>query len=403
MPVTIPSKETIYQGILNDYASEMGVDVSELGDQIRVEAKVQAGREWVMYLLISKVQNNMYPDLAEEEELIRDGLLWLGRVPSPAEQGQYSCVINGKGGSIIPASTQFKSDSTSTSPDYLFILDSEFTMPGTIGVETSSTITIRALEAGLDAQLLVGDTLTSIQPLNDFTNQITVDTITVQPVSAEGIESYRADVEEAKRLQSQGGSPSDYRLWCSEVPEIRTSYPYLQQGGGGNIIIYVEATEENTAPGEITGVPTQATLEEVYKFDSGIETGVVVQDPITSIARRPVQTKNISSVGINPNPVDLYFTDYSDESKIGLANNAIDEFLYNVRPYVSGADVLSRKNDILTIGAMLSAIYDALQGSGVTFTSLAAKVNGVDLDPSYQFLLGNIPYLRDTYNDGGIV
>lgn len=402
MPLKIRTKESIIENILNDYATQYGVDVSELGDEVRVRATVMGGAIWTLELKLSKVQNNLYPDKSEENELIRDGLIWLGREPSAGEQGQYECIISGNGGGVIPASTQFKSDSTSTSPNYLFILDTDFTMPGSVGVSTTGTITLRSLTVGLDAQLLVADTLTSIQPLLDFDDSIEVDSITINPVAPEDLESYRADVLETKRIVAQGGSPSDYRKWCSEVPTIRTVYPYLQTTGGGNNIVYVEATKENTAVNQVTGVPTQDTLDAVYKWDGITETGAVIISPELT-GRRPVGVKNVVSVSIQPIPVDLYFTDLTDNEKSPTIKTAVDEHLYEIRPFVAGADAIGARNDVVSGGGILSAIYESLLGSGATFSALSIDYNGQEMAGSERVLWGNIPYLRNVYNNGGLI
>lgn len=402
MPQKIRTKEAIINGILNDYATQMGVDVSELGDEIRVRSTVLGGALWTMELKLSKVQNNLYPDKAEEDELIRDGSIWLGREPGTGEQGQYECTITGNGGGVIKASTQFKSDSTSTSPDYIFILDSDFIMPGTPGLPTTSTITLRSLTIGLDAQLLAGDTLTSIQPLASFDDSLTVSSVVVTPVAPESIESYRDDVLEVKRLLAQGGSPSDYRKWCSELPSIRTVYPYLQSGGGGNLIIYTEATKENTAVNQVIGVPTQDTLNAVYKWDGVTETGVVIISPELT-GRRPVGVKNIISAPIQPIPVDLYFTNLSDNEKSPTIRTAVDDHLYEIRPFVAGADAIGARNDVLSGGGILSAIYEGLLGSGVVFSSVDLTLNGNPFESSERMLWGNIPYLRNIYNNGNLI
>ena len=84
MAVTIPSIDDLYDGIMNDYTTNLGVSVSELGNTYVVRAKVLAGLVYPAYLTASGVQQNVYYDLAEEDQLIRYGQQILQRNPAPA-------------------------------------------------------------------------------------------------------------------------------------------------------------------------------------------------------------------------------------------------------------------------------------------------------------------------------
>ena len=65
MAVTIPTLEELTDQILQDIATEFGVDVSELGTTYIVAAKVQAGIIYQQYLALSGVQKNIFYDLAD--------------------------------------------------------------------------------------------------------------------------------------------------------------------------------------------------------------------------------------------------------------------------------------------------------------------------------------------------
>lgn len=388
MAIEIPKLNDIYEQVLEDYASELNVDKSELGDSYIVRAKVQAGTLYNLYLYASKVQESMYPDIAEQEELERWGKLILGRYPAKATQGIYTATVIVDGSTEINAQTQFISTADSNSPNVIFITDADYSLTG-----PSDTITLRCLTAGLDSKLNVGDKLKAIQPVYNANDEVEIATITTEPTNDEDIESYRADVLQAMRLVPQGGSPSDWALWASDNPSVRNVYTYLDNSEPGSLIIYVEATEENDAEGELIGTPTQEVLDSLYALDSGVEDGYFIVDPETGNGRRPVTVRNLTVQSITHAAVSIEYEGLTNESEtVPVLESAIEELLYDIRPFVAGADIISNKNDILTLGQILNASYTALLATGDSFTGITMYVGGAEVS-TYQFTEGEIPYL----------
>lgn len=350
MAVEIPTIKELENIILDDYATQLGVDVTDLGKSYIVRSKVLAGIQYQLYTTLSEVQRNVYPDLAQEDQLIRYGERILGRTPAPATQGEYTLQITGQIGAVIPASTQFKADDTTNAAGFLFILDNEYTLTS----ETDS-ITVRALEAGLDSLLYIDDLLTSTQPIVNVDSQAKVLSVDVEPSNAEDIESYRTDVLEKLRLEPQGGSPSDYRLWASDVPEVRTVYSYLKGGSPADVEVYIEATIENSKPLGIPGEPTDQTINDVYTPQSGAtpESGALIYNEATDRGRKPIGVFNIFPLSVDPVAVDLYFTDLTDENFSGQIRTTIDNLMYTVRPFIAGADNIAERNDTLTIASLI--------------------------------------------------
>jgi len=395
MAENIPKISELESQYLNNYASRLGVDVSDLGDSYIVEAKTQAAVVYSLYLKLSKVQNNIYPDLAEMDVLMRYGYAILGRYPEPATQGVFSAIALGTG--TIPAQTQFVANNDTSAAGKLYIVDQDWI------ISTSGIIEIRALEGGIASDLNQSDKLTSIQPLTGIDNEIVVTLpVIVEPVDAEDIEQYRQDVLAGIRILPQGGAPGDYRLWTLEIPEVRTVYPFLNTTEIGDVLIYVEATPEATKAGEETGVPTQDTLDDVYTAPSGgnPESGAVIYDSVEQRGRKPITVNNIIPQAVTPIPVDIDFTDLSDENIADSIRTALDSYLYEIRPFVAGAQSLRSKNDILTIGGITAQILEVLTGTGITYTNLDMSVSGVGSIASFTFLFGNYPYLRNINNNG---
>lgn len=394
MAVNIPTIEELETQILNNYASEFGVSVDELGTTIRVESRVEAGLLYQYYLTLGQVEENVYPDVCDTATLLRFGQGLLNRLPSSAVAGEYQIEVIGSIGAEIKAGTTFKSNDDSNAPGYLFVVDLDFTLTA-----TTDYLSVRALTSGLDSKLIVTDKLTATQPLANINDEAEVDSITTNAAEGESLESYREDVLSALRLEPQGGSPSDYRLWALDVPEVRTVYPYLKPNNVGSIDVYVEATPENSET--IIGVPSQAILDDVYKKPSGgeSESGAIVYNESEQRGRRPLGIFNIDCLPVNPLSIDLEFTDLTNIAAKDDIQSAVEEYLYTVRPFIAGAESLLNKNDVLTIGQLISVVVTVLNEVGGTYSDLEMKVNSVTVN-TYTFTYGFYPYLRNINNNG---
>jgi hypothetical protein len=106
---------------------------------------------------------------------------------------------------------------------------------------------------------------------------------------------------------------------------------------------------------------------------------------------------NVVVSAITPIPVDVYITGLNDNTQSVrdaiIAN--ITSFIYDVRPYIDGADLLRNKNDILYLGKVQSVVTNSLF-SGNFFETLDLRVANNSVT-SYEFGLGNIPYFRNLY------
>ena len=172
MAIKNETKEEIYTRLLETTATELKVDVSELGQQILIDKKVLAIELYNLQMLGMQIQKNLYPDLSEEVELERDGLITLGRPRNIGEQGVYKAKVTGVIGAVISESTQFVKNNN------IYVLDSEYTL-----VSETDYITIRSLNIGLDSALIVGDVLLSMQPLLNVYDEIEITSIETASVN----------------------------------------------------------------------------------------------------------------------------------------------------------------------------------------------------------------------------
>lgn len=385
--ITIPTTAQLYAQILADLEAEFNITIPLFGKNfLRALAMVQAAKLKLFYLAVGNIQKNIFPDTADSESsggtLERFGRVKLNRNPFPAVAGQYSVEVTGTVGATIPAQTTFKSDDTSSSPGFLFILDVAYTL-----VSATDNITLRSLTAGEDAVLVATDTLTVTAPIAGINSSAAVNSITVAPEDAETQEEYRAEVLAAYRLEPQGGAATDYRLWASDGIGVSQTYPYAKTGESNVIDLYVEG---NTA----TGVPDASVL-------AGVET-VIELDPDTSKplnerGRRPLGVLQVNYLPVVALSVNITVNDFvgTDAQKTNI-DAAIRTALGRIRPFVSGADIVADRNDTLSETRLAFYIQDA--EPTVSFSSVDITVNGV-AQTSYQFTMGDIPYYNSlTWN-----
>lgn len=385
--ITLPTLSEIYTNVRADLDAEFGINISlKKKVALRATAAVHAGKLWAQYKVLGFVQKQVWPDTANTEAkggtLERFGRIRLGRNPDQAVAGQYTVTVTGTIGAVIKATQTFKSDDDSENPGYIFILDTEHTM-----VTASDSIVLRALTPGTDAQLAIGDTLTATSPIALVSSTATVTAETVQPLAAETTEDYRTKILNSFRIEAQGGSPGDYRIWAADAQGVEKVYPYAKSGESMANNIYVEATIADSTDGK--GTPSSAILEDVEE--------VCEQSPDTTLSdaersRRPLNVVNYF-LAITPLDVDIEIVGFTGitAAQQTLILNALTETISNIRPFIAGVDALASKNDILDKNKINAAIYSAIPGA--VYTSINLEVNSVLFD-TYTFSAGNIPYLN---------
>lgn len=383
MAVKIPTLSELYTDILADLEAETGVTIPLFGKVfLRALAVVQAAKMKLYYLQLAKVQKNIFVDTADPMSmggtLERFGLVKLNRLPFGATAGSYEVEVTGEIGATIKVGTTFKSVNSR-----LYILDAEYILTA-----TTDTITLRALDVGLDARLNIGDELTATAPIADVDSLGIVTDELVVPIAPESMEDYRAKAIEAYRLEPQGGAGSDYRLWSYDAVGVKQTYPYARQGYPNEVIVYVEAPIISSTDG--FGTPSQTVLDnvaEVIEFDPDLS------KPLYERGRRPLGVFNVAVRPIEVVNVDIEVYGYVglNNDKKTLMDNALTEFVNSVRPFVSSVDVLSEKNDIISDNNITFTILGAVPQS--IFAQINLRIDGV-LVPSHNFLLGQIPNLN---------
>jgi len=384
----IPSIKEINTNISNDLRSKLNLSIDYLKKTLDAFALVLSAQYHLVYLYLSDIQDNIFPDKATTADqggtLERQGMIYMNRNPFPDTVGSFKVSVTGVAGSVLRVNLTFKSNEDSLNPGQVYILDSAYTLTG-----TSDEIEIRSIGAGVDYNLNVADKLTITEPVIGVNKTVTVTEVLVQPKAGETTELYRSAILNAIQLEPQGGSRADYRQWCTDAQGVRLVYPYVPDVDTGDISLYVEATLVDSNDGK--GTPTSTILSDV---EDVIEQDPDTTKPINERGRRPMQA-NVTVLPIVLIPVDVTIKGLNVDTTAVRAsiNSSITDLLYNVRPFISGADLRRNKNDILYSGKVQSVVTDTLT-NGNFFNLLTLYVDGNAIT-SYEFTLGNIPYLRN--------
>lgn len=385
--ITIPTIQQLYTDLKADLENSYGDTIPLLGKNfLRAVAIVFSGILKLFYLAIGGLQKNIFADTADPESgggtLERFGRVKLNRNPFTARAGQYAIQVTGNTGATIAALTTFKSNDDSTNPGKLFILDADYVMPS-----PSSSITVRALEGGLESQLFVGEGLTATIPIPNINKAALVLSEVIQPLAAETIEDYRAKTIAAFRTEPQGGAASDYRLWANDAQGVERTYPYPKAGSYSELNLYVEATLVDSIDGKGTpGAGIISDVEAVIEFDPDTTKTLYERGrrPIGAIAHvLPITVLNVdiqiySFVGITAEIQTLIF-------------NTLKQVLSEVRPFIAGSDLFADKNDIFDVNQVIASILQARPGS--VFANVILSVNSVPVS-TYTFIDGAIPNLN---------
>jgi len=366
----IPTIQQITANVANDFKNKLNLAGGTLKRVLSAMSAVFSAEIYLLFLYLSDIQDNIFPDTATVEAnggtLERQGLIYLNRSIFPASIGVFKLSLIGVAGSVLRANITFKSNEGTLNPGQVYVLDSEYTLTG-----TDDEIEVRSLGSGNTFNLNVNDNLTITEPVIGVDKTVTVTEVVEQPKAGETIELYRQAILNAIQLEPQGGSRADYRQWATDAQGVRLVYPYVADVTTGIVSIYVEAVLADSLDGK--GTPTQTILddvEEVLNYDPDIT------KPVYERGRKPAQAF-LNVLPITLVPVDVTVTGLSDGSASvqNAITNSVTDMLYKIRPFISGADLLRNKNDILYYGKMQSVITDSLV-NGNFFNDLQLNVDG---------------------------
>jgi len=384
----IPNITQLNTNIAGDLKNKLNLSNNPLKRVLNALALVLSGQFYLAYLYLRDIQDNIFVDTATTAEfggtLERQGMIYLNRGMFPDSIGVFKLSVTAVAGSVLRANLTFKSNEGTLNPGQVYVLDSEYTCSG-----TDDEIEVRSIGAGVAFNLNVDDNLTITEPVIGVDKTVTVTEVVEQPKAGETIELYRQAILNAIQLEPQGGSRADYRQWATDAQGVRLVYPYVRDGEPSNLDVYVEATLVDSTDGK--GTPSSTILndvEDVLNYDPDIS------KPIYERGRKPAQSfLNVLPIVLVPIDIEITGLDDSSAAVQATIQSALEDMLYKVRPFISGADLQRNKNDILYYGKVQSVVTESLV-NGNFFNLLKMYVDGNE-EVSYEFTLGNVPYLNN--------
>ena len=385
----IPTISQIYNRLEAAFKSRLNISDVELKSVLDVFVAVLAGEFKLSYLYLSDIRNNIFPDTAQiaEEggELNRLGQIYLNRQPKPATHGFYRVQFIGVENSFLRSGLTLKSNDDSTNPGKMFISETEHYISATTN---ENIFLIRSLETGAENILKVDDELTITEPVIGVENTVKITEIVNLPIESESVDSYRQKIIDAIQLEPQGGSRTDYRLWSQDAQEVRKVYPYLKENSAGTVQVFVEANKEDSIDGK--GTPSTYILQEVKE--------VILMDPDDTIdinerGRLPIQSiLEVLPITLRPVDVQILGLQQNNIEIDSLIKKNLELFLFEIRPFIYGADLQRNRNDILYSGKLQNVVSDSL-GNNNFFNEFKMFVDGQE-ETKFTFSFSNIPFLR---------
>jgi len=102
----------------------------------------------------------------------------------------------------------------------------------------------------------------------------------------------------------------------------------------------------------------------------------------------------LEMLSITPLDVDVEITDLSNPLLISSIKEALRSFLFNIRPYLAGADNPNESQKGKLYAADITTVVRDTIGNE-TFTDIVLKVDSVTITSSVEFFNGDIPYIND--------
>jgi len=136
---------------------------------------------------------------------------------------------------VIPINTAFIGDANGLR----YLSDAEVT-----AVDDVATIEVTCVEAGIDGNLVVDDTLTILVPIDDAEQSATVTDVLVTGLDIEDTEDYRRRVLTEQQTVGGGSNLADFRTWAEQTPGAYRAFPYAGDTPTGSSVDFIDLDME---------------------------------------------------------------------------------------------------------------------------------------------------------------
>jgi hypothetical protein len=368
---------------------------------IYVLSTVLAGIFITLYKMIGWIFLQLFPETAYWGEVtilglkIRPLIKWgvLIGVGNPRSGTQWHGEITVSVTSIntpITSGTQLKSDLTGK----IYTTDTTKTL-----LNETETLLVTCNENGTIGNLRVGDILNFVNPLGNVKKAAEVTFVLNEGTDDEAEGDYRYRVVNRYRMQPQGGSLSDYRIWASDVPGVLNTYPCNDDDSPSGVILYVSGNPA-VYPDRI---PSEALLKQVGEACTySPENGRATRKPLTAVLD-PMADGTYTNI----RPVEIILFDIYINGLTGIqpsdfadvVKSAVDDYFLGREPYIRGLSDDNNKTNIVSKNNVSSTVDQIAISVKAEFESVTMYRNE-EIEPSYILTIGQLSKLDRLFING---
>lgn len=289
--------------------------------------------------------------------------------PATLAELELEVTVNDIGQTLF-SGTQF----TSTINGLIYITQEDYLLSN-----PTETIEVICVTGGIEGNLDIGDTLSTVNTLGIIENDATITDVLLEATDAEEEEEYRQRVVDRFQLQPQGGALADYRIWSADVPGVLQTYIYT--GDPGNVLIYVSGDPDIYAD----RIPTAGLLDDVgYACTYDPDTGEATRKPVTAIIdpAGDGSYSNVLPVSIKTFDVVISDLDVDDQTAVrAQIRLALDAYFLIREPYIIGLSFPPRK-DVVNQANIMGIVNDIVNANNGIFSNAVLYFEGAVL-PSH--------------------
>jgi hypothetical protein len=368
---------------------------------VKIFATIIAGIFIVLYKLIGWFFLQIFPETAYWKEvkvlgftvrpLVKWGVLIGVGLPRSGMQwkGEIEVSVTNLNTTLNPG-TQLKSSLTGK----IYITDSPHILDGGFAF-----VEITCNTPGTAGNLREGDVLNFVSPMGNVKKTAAVISVTREGTDDETEAEYRYRVVNRYRMQPQGGSLADYRIWASTVPGVLNTYPYNDSESPAGVILYVSGN-----PGLYSDrIPSGNLLLQVgdaCSYDP--ETGRANRKPVTAVLDPDFNGSytNIRAVGV------IGFDIYIDgvlgialEDFAEIVRPGIENYFLGREPYIRGLSDDNNKTNIVSRNNVSSTV-DQIALSVKAEFELVTMYRNKTQEAAYTLGMGELSRLDKLYING---
>lgn len=395
--------EEVQTLLINSFQEEFNKKIKILPKSfIVILSKVIAGVFVVLYKLVGWYFLQLYPETADWEEvtilgvklrpLVKLGVMFGVGNPfsGTAWEGiaEVDVVVSS---SVLYSGTQLKS---AVSGKLYFVAETQTLK------ESVEKIKLECFESGTAGTLAKNDVLNFVSPLGFVKQEVEVFESVKAGLDDESEVSYRNRVINRFRMQPQGGSLADYRIWASEVSGVLNVYPYNDEDLPGGVLLYVSGVSgiyEDRIPD--TGLLKAVGMACTY--DS--ETGLATRKPLTAVLdpQNDESFTNVRPISVKKFDIVIRGVSGSESADFAkLVKPALENYFLERDLFIRGLSIDNKKNNLISKNHIISVVNQVAVSVKASFETAEIRFNGSVIS-SYVLDKGELSKLGSFSVNGG--